>query len=134
MSWIFWGSIFCIFYAYFGYPLSLVLIGFFRRKVVEKKQVEPLVTMIITAYNEERRIEAKIANTLQLDYPRENLEIIIASDGSTDATNEIIKRYERDGLRLLAFNKRRGKEFAQKDAAADCTRVMFWSLPMWPRS
>ena len=74
--------------------------------------------MIITAYNEEKRIEGKIANTLQLDYPRENLEIIIASDGSTDATNEIVKRYEHNGLRLLAFEKRRGKEFAQKDAVA----------------
>ena len=118
MSWIFWGSIFCILYAYFGYPLSLFLIGIFRSKEVKKKQVEPPVTMIITAYNEEKRIEGKIANTLQLDYPRENLEIIIASDGSTDATNEIVRRYERDGIRLLAFDKRRGKEYAQKDAVS----------------
>ena len=118
MSWIFWGSIFCILYAYFGYPLSLVLIGIFRRKDVKKKPVEPLVTLIITAYNEEKRIEGKITNTLQLDYPRENLEIIVASDGSTDGTNEIVKRYERDGIKLLAFETRRGKEFAQKDAVS----------------
>ena len=118
MSCIFWGSIVCILYAYFGYPLSLVLIGIFRRKDVKKKPVEPLVTLIITAYNEEKRIEGKITNTLQLDYPRENLEIIVASDGSTDGTNEIVKRYERDGIKLLAFETRRGKEFAQKDAVS----------------
>ena len=118
MSFLFWGSIIGILYAYFGYPLSLVLIGMFRNRRAEKKQIEPMVTLIITAYNEEKSIDSKISNTLQLDYPREKLEIIVASDGSTDQTNNIIKKYEQNGIKLLACDKRRGKEFAQKDAAS----------------
>ena len=119
MNWLFWGSIIGILYAYFGYPLSLYLIGIFRGRKVTKKPVEPIVTLIITAFNEEKRIEEKIMNTLQLDYPRENLEIIVASDGSSDATNEIVQRYECRGVKLLDFDKRRGKEFAQKDAVSN---------------
>ncbi len=118
MSFLFWGSIIGILYAYFGYPLSLVLIGMFRNRRPEKKPYKPMVTLIITAYNEEKRIESKILNTLQLDYPREKLEIIVASDGSTDKTNTIVKRYEQNGIKLLAFDKRRGKEFTQKDAVS----------------
>ena len=60
----------------------------------------------------------RLLNTLEIDYPRENLEIIVASDGSTDKTNDIVRRYSQEGIKLLAFDKRRGKEFAQKDAVA----------------
>ena len=60
MSLVFWGSIIGVFYAYFGYPLSLLLIGLLRNRRVEKKPIEPSVTLIITAYNEEKRIESKI--------------------------------------------------------------------------
>jgi cellulose synthase/poly-beta-1,6-N-acetylglucosamine synthase-like glycosyltransferase len=119
MSLVFWGSIIGVFYAYFGYPLSLLLIGMLRSRRVAKKAIEPSVTLIITAYNEEKRIESKLLNTLEIDYPREKLEIIVASDGSTDKTNDIVRRYsQKEGVKLLAFDKRRGKEFAQKDAVA----------------
>ena len=118
MSVVFWGSIIGVFYAYFGYPLSLLLIGMLRSRRVDKKPIEPSVTLIITAYNEEKRIESKLLNTLKIDYPRAKLEIIVASDGSTDKTNDIVRRYSQEGIKLLAFDKRRGKEFAQKDAVA----------------
>jgi len=119
MSLIFWVSIIGVFYAYLGYPLSLMVIGVFRQRRVKKTPIEPSVAIIITAYNEEKRIEAKILNTLKLDYPRDRLEIIVASDGSTDRTNDIVRHYvQQEGVKLLAFDKRRGKEFAQKDAVA----------------
>ena len=118
MSMVFWGSIIGVFYAYFGYPLSLLLIGMLRGRRVDKKPIEPSVTLIITAYNEEKRIESKLLNTLKIDYPPAKLEIIVASDGSTDKTNDIVRRYSQEGIKLLAFDKRRGKEFAQKDAVA----------------
>lgn len=121
MEYIFWISIFMVFHAYFGYPLSLRLIGFFRKKEVQKAPIEPSVTLIITACNEERRIRDKMENTVALDYPKSKLQVLIASDGSTDATNEIVKDYATQGIDLLAFPERRGKENAQKDAVQHAT-------------
>ena len=54
---------------------------------------EPNVTVLITAYNEENDIRAKLENTLQIDYPQEKLEILVASDGSTDKTDEIVREF-----------------------------------------
>ena len=104
------------FFAYFGYPFSLYLLSIFRRKVVKKANFFPRVTMIITAHNEEKRIKDKLDNTLVLEYPGEKLQILVASDGSTDQTNAIVKDYEKKGIELLAIGERRGKEKAQKEA------------------
>ncbi|MCP2501027.1 MAG: glycosyltransferase family 2 protein [Deltaproteobacteria bacterium] len=76
----------------------------------------PYVTIIIAAYNEEKLIKDKIENTLAIAYPREKLEIIIASDGSTDGTNEIVASYQGKGIELLAISERGGKEKSQKEA------------------
>jgi len=110
------GSIFLTFFAYFGYPFSLYLLSIFRRKVVKKANFFPEVTMIITAYNEEKRIKEKLDNTLALEYPGEKLQILVASDGSTDQTNAIVKDYEKSNIKLLTIEKRQGKETAQKEA------------------
>jgi len=105
-----------IFFSYFGYPISLYLVSFFRKKGVQKATFFPHVTMIITAYNEGKRIKDKLDNTLALEYPGEKLQILVASDGSTDQTNAIVKDCEKKGVELLAIEKRRGKENAQKVA------------------
>jgi len=118
MEFIFAISLFLIFHAYFGYPLTL---RFLRRKPVQKATIEPTATLIITASNEERRIREKLENTIALDYPRKKLQVLVASDGSTDATNEIIRSYAAHGIELLAFPQRRGKESAQKDAVQHAT-------------
>jgi len=110
------GSILLIFFTYFGYPVSLYLLSIFRRKIVKKANLFPDVTMIITAYNEERRIKDKLDNTLALEYPGDKLQILVASDGSTDQTNAIVKEYEKNNIELLTIKKRRGKENAQKEA------------------
>jgi len=75
-----------------------------------------LVTLIITAYNEEKRIREKLENTLSLEYPREMLQILVTSDGSTDATNSIVEAYAEKGVELLPVTTRGGKENAQKEA------------------
>jgi len=118
MEYIFAVSLFLVFHAYFGYPLTLHLLRSFSRKTVNKAPFEPHVTLIITACNEERRIVDKLENTLALDYPRERLQVVVASDGSSDETNEIVQSYAFHGIELLAFLERRGKESAQKDAVA----------------
>ena len=116
MEIVFLGSIVFIFFAYFGYPFSLWILGLFKRKVVNKAPFLPKVTVLITAYNEEKRIKEKLDNTFALEYPREKLQILVASDGSTDRTNAIVKDYEKNGIELLAIEDRRGKENAQKEA------------------
>lgn len=113
---IFLISLFLILYAYIGYALSLYLIGFNRNKNVERKRHFPSVTIIITAFNEEESIREKIENTLSIVYPKDILQIIIASDGSTDGTNEIVVNYKEKGIELLPIPVRGGKENAQKEA------------------
>jgi len=113
---LFVGSIVLIFFSYFGYPFSLWFLGIFKNKGVRKAPFFPDVTMIITAYNEEKNIKEKLDNTLALEYPRGKLQILVASDGSTDRTNPIVREYEKNGVELLAIEERRGKENAQKEA------------------
>jgi cellulose synthase/poly-beta-1,6-N-acetylglucosamine synthase-like glycosyltransferase len=110
------GSIFFVFYSYLGYPISLYLLSAFKKKNVERKIQYPHVTMIVTAYNEEKRIKAKIENTLRLSYPKDKLQIVIASDGSTDDTNRIAESHRDSGIELFAIPIRGGKENAQKEA------------------
>lgn len=117
----FWLSIFFIFYVYLGYPSVLMFISFFKKRVIKKGDITPLVSFIITAYNEEKRIRDKIQNTLKQDYPREKFEVIIASDSSTDKTEEIVKSYESHGVVLVRAPERRGKENAQKFAVTQAS-------------
>lgn len=77
--------------------------------------------MIVTAYNEEKRIEEKLNNTLALDYPREKLQFLVVSDGSTDRTNAIVTNYKENGIELLPIKEHRGKENAQKEAIKQAT-------------
>ncbi|PNU19983.1 glycosyltransferase family 2 protein [Geothermobacter hydrogeniphilus] len=113
---LFYGSIFMIAFAYFGYPLSLLLLSRFRSRPVARRAIAPSVTLIITVFNEEARIRPKLENTLALDYPREKLQVLVASDGSTDATNSIVESYRDRGIELLPVRVRGGKENAQKEA------------------
>lgn len=109
-----WASIAVIAYAYAGYPLVLGAVALLRTRRVARAEVTPRVTFIITAYNEESRIAAKLDNTLKLSYPRERLELLVASDCSTDRTDEIVRSYAERGVRLVRAPARRGKEAAQK--------------------
>ncbi|MFX0135039.1 MAG: glycosyltransferase family 2 protein [Candidatus Hodarchaeota archaeon] len=111
---IFWFCILFITYTYFGYPLLLKIILLFKKNEVQKANLKPSVTLIITAHNEEKRIINKLKNTLSLNYPRDKLQIIVASDSSMDNTNKIVKSFESKGITLIRSHERRGKEYAQK--------------------
>lgn len=113
---IFWSSLFFIFYAYVGYPFALFSISLFRNRPVKKGNITPSVSLIITSYNEDKRIGEKIENTLKQDYPADKLEIIVASDCSTDRTDDIVKSYQCYGVRLVRALERKGKEAAQHQA------------------
>lgn len=118
---IFWLIIFIIFYIYAGYPLFLILLSLFINNKVDKKDIEPTVTFLITVYNEEKAIEDKLKNTLSLDYPRDKLQIIVASDGSTDKTDEIVKRFRHNGAILHRVEGRVGKTETQNQAMKKAT-------------
>jgi len=105
-----------LFYTYAGYPLLLALVSALKPRRVRRGDCEPTVTIIITAYNEERDLAAKLENTLALDYPRELLEIIVASDCSNDRTDEIAREFGARGVRLYRQSQRLGKTAAQNAA------------------
>jgi len=111
---VFWLAVALIVYAYAGYPLVLGAVALLRTRPVAKADVTPQVTFIITAYNEEKRIAEKLENTLKLPYPHDRLEILVASDCSSDRTDEIVRSYAARGVRLVRAPARRGKEAAQK--------------------
>jgi len=96
-----------------GYPLSLALIALLLRPLKDSPETDetfaPPLTLLILAYNEEQVIENKIKNALALDYPREKLQIVVASDGSTDGTEAICRGYAAQGVVLWAYQPRRGK-------------------------
>jgi len=94
----------------------LIILSQIRNQPIKKSEITPKVSIIITAYNEEKLIAKKIENTLSLNYPKDKLEIIVVSDGSLDKTNEIVKRYKRQGVRLIELKHRRGKTAAQNEA------------------
>ena len=112
-------------YSYFIYPTLLVLILKLKKtssQITENKvQSLPKLSFIITAYNEERSIAQKIENTLAADYPQTHLEILVASDGSTDNTNQIVKSFADKGVRLVEVVDRLGKENAQKQAIGEAS-------------
>jgi cellulose synthase/poly-beta-1,6-N-acetylglucosamine synthase-like glycosyltransferase len=119
---LFWLSLAFVVYPYAGYPALLFLLSKLFRRPIQRASIEPSVSLLIPAYNEEKVIEAKIRNALALDYPADKLEIVVASDGSTDATNNIVARFTNSGrVRLLAFSPNRGKTAVLNDAVG-CLR------------
>lgn len=104
---LFWASVGLILYAYLLFPLLIVLRGLIWRKPYKSQLTDPLprVSIIIAAYNEEKEISTKLDNILSLDYPQDRLEVVIASDGSTDRTNAIVQSYESRGIKLLPLSR-----------------------------
>jgi cellulose synthase/poly-beta-1,6-N-acetylglucosamine synthase-like glycosyltransferase len=120
---LFWASLAGILWTHVGYPLAAALLARVRSREVHKADVTPSVTVIIPAHDEEGVIGARLDNLLALDYPREQLEIVVVSDGSTDGTDTIVQEYaSRDPrVRLLAL-QRGGKLAALNHAVGESKR------------
>jgi cellulose synthase/poly-beta-1,6-N-acetylglucosamine synthase-like glycosyltransferase len=114
---LFWLMAIAALYSYFLYPIALKILVVFRAPHAILPQGQPAesisMTLIITAFNEEVRIQEKIENSLALNFDKARLEIIIASDCSEDRTDSIVKGYEARGVRLVRADERLGKENAQ---------------------
>lgn len=105
----FWVSVGSILYTYFGYPVLVTMFSFIHPKSQRHEEKPLSVTLLIAAYNEENVIEKKILNSLNIEYPKENCQILIVTDGSSDHTPKIVEKFKKDGVELLYQPERRGK-------------------------
>lgn len=119
---LFWVALVGSVFSYFIYPLLLLLLPARKHPASAPSQTAeylPSVSLIVTAHNEESRIREKIENCLKLDYP--HLEILVASDCSTDATDAIVEEYQQHAVLLARATERKGKEHAQLQAIRKAT-------------
>jgi len=122
---LFWISAGVTVYVYAGYPLLLWLLRSAVRTAPQREPVEPTVSLLVAAYNEAAVIADKIRNSLALDYPVDKLEIVVASDGSKDATAEIVRSFSESDtqgsgrIRLLNYEQNRGKMAVLNDAVRE---------------
>lgn len=119
----FWTCAALAFYAYVGYPILIwILARAFGRRVVPPAAGNgdlPTVSLILAAYNEEAVIEDRLRNALAMDYPAGKLEVVVGSDGSTDGTAGIVRRFADRGVRLLDYARNRGKASVLNSAVAE---------------
>jgi cellulose synthase/poly-beta-1,6-N-acetylglucosamine synthase-like glycosyltransferase len=119
---LFWLGVAGVFYPYGGYPLVLMLLRpLFERTIKIVTTELPTVSLIIPVHNEAVRIAQKLANTAALDYPRQRLEVLFISDGSTDATAEMIRPHVGERVRLIELSARGGKAAALNAGVAQAT-------------
>lgn len=105
----FWLSLSLMILSYFGYPVILTLLAYFFGKPYEQEGIEPYITLLIPAHNEEDVISEKIENSFSLDYPKDKFEVLLILDGCTDRTKEIAERYIDRGIKIVEQKQRRGK-------------------------
>lgn len=140
MTVLFWTCAAVVLYVYLGYPLLLRLGWLGHRRPLPRGKPEqntmrgasgeaaPLVSIIVAAHNEEFAIEAKIASLLAADYPRERVEILIGSDGSSDRTEDLVRRFANDGVGLISFPQQQGKSAMQNGlVAASCGSILVFT-------
>ena len=121
---VFWGSVAWIGFAYAGYPLFTLVSSWFVRRPSQRRSIVPTVSLLITAYNEERDILEKLGNSVSLDYPAGKLQIVVASDGSTDRTDELVRAFAARSdvpVVLHRVEGRVGKTATQNSAVEVCT-------------
>jgi cellulose synthase/poly-beta-1,6-N-acetylglucosamine synthase-like glycosyltransferase len=122
MTVAFWILLALVVYVYAGYPLLLWLLRTLRGlRPVAVADIEPPVTLVISAYNEEAVIGAKLDNSLALDYPRQRLQVMVVSDACGDRTDDIVRSYADRGVTLLAMSERGGKTLGLNAAVAAAT-------------
>jgi cellulose synthase/poly-beta-1,6-N-acetylglucosamine synthase-like glycosyltransferase len=114
LDFIFVLTILLCFSSYVLYPLVLGFLGMTVPVKIRKADIHPFVSIIIPAHNEAVHIEQKIQNTLAIDYPKDKMEVLVGSDGSTDTTAEILEKY-RSEVRVTNYEANRGKTAVQND-------------------
>ncbi|MBY0276184.1 glycosyltransferase family 2 protein [Candidatus Binatia bacterium] len=118
-AFLFWLAFAVLAYQYVGYPLLLAALATLRGRRTPASYAReddlPSVTLVISAYNEAEVLDGKIRNALAQDYPKDRFEIVVASDGSSDATNDIARSFASDGVVLHEYPVNRGKNLVLND-------------------
>jgi cellulose synthase/poly-beta-1,6-N-acetylglucosamine synthase-like glycosyltransferase len=119
---LFWVSLAALVWTHVGYALVTALAARMRRRRVDAREIEPSVSVVVAAHNESDVIERRVRNLLDLDYPRERIEVVVASDASTDGTDEVVERLAaEDGRVKLVRCERGGKVAAQNRGVGEST-------------
>ena len=125
---VLWISVTAIIYPYAIYPALIWLKGRIWARPVHRQPTTPAVTVLIPAYNEVDCIGETVANKLEQDYPGEQLQIIVISDGSTDGTDEVVQGFADRGVQLLRRGPREGKAAALNEAVKHARgEIIFFS-------
>ena len=117
---MFWVCLFLTLYPYINYPLLVVVWSRVGGRPWDQGDEFPRISLIISVYNEERVIRQKLENALALDYPKDRFEILVVSDGSTDATEEIVSSFDDSRIVLKAYD-RAGKTACLNRALSELT-------------
>src|SRR5262249_23722260 len=112
---LFWASLAALAWTHLGYPLAVAAVARLRSPAAPDVSPLPAVAVIVAAHDEGSVIERRIVNLLELDYPRELLQVVVTSDASTDRTEEIAEAVGAPGIR----NPRGGKVAAQDRAVRE---------------
>jgi cellulose synthase/poly-beta-1,6-N-acetylglucosamine synthase-like glycosyltransferase len=118
---VFWGSLGALAWTHVGYPLAAAALARVRSRPVGKREIEPTVTLIVAAHDEEVVIERRVENLLALDYPPDKLDIVVASDASTDRTDELVGSFASRDPRVRLLTVLRGGKVAAQDQAVRAT-------------
>jgi len=119
---VFWGSLGALLWTHVGYPIAAALAARVRRRRVQSSAIEPTVSVVVAAHNEEDVIERRVRNLLELDYPADRVEVVVASDASNDGTDEIVGRMVAADRRVRLIRcPRGGKVAAQNHGVAEST-------------
>jgi cellulose synthase/poly-beta-1,6-N-acetylglucosamine synthase-like glycosyltransferase len=117
---VFWASLAALVWTHFGYPAAVAALARLHPRPPRRAAILPAISLIVPAHNEEDVIARKLENVLVLDYPPEQLEIVVTSDASTDATHAIVAGFAGRGVRLIKC-ERGGKVAAQDRAVRETT-------------
>ena len=118
---VFWTSLGALGWTHVGYPLLVAALAKVRARPVQQREQEPAVTLIVAAHDEEVVIERRLANLMALDYPPDKLEIVVASDASTDRTDDLVEAIAARDPRVRLLRVPRGGKVAAQDQAVRTT-------------
>src|SRR5690348_16392935 len=116
MKWLFWASVFVVVYTYFGYPAWLWLRRKWKSNPVQRASILPSVSIVMVVRNEAAVLDRKLRNLIALNYPAELCEVVIVSDGSSDATAQILEQNASTRIRVAVLPEACGKAAGLNEA------------------